>query len=257
MNKEEELFQKWLVDLADRALSKGITLYSDFMNLNELNIFHSSIQKFSYINWKTFGGYELAERQMAAFIPDAFSLCPEDEIPDHFPISCLQIAPLNQKFADVLNHRDYLGAILNLGIERSKIGDILVTEQSAYLFCCKGMSEFICKELTRIKHTVISCKPVPFSEFDYSPKTEIIKGSVASIRLDALLALAFKTSRSSLVSLIEAGKIFVNGKMITSNGYTLKEGDLISARGYGRFRYASELSQSKKGRTFVEIEKYI
>ena len=119
------------------------------------------------------------------------------------------------------------------------------------------MSEFICKELTRIKHTVISCKPVPFSELDYSPKTEIIKGSVASIRLDALLALAFKTSRSSLVSLIEAGKIFVNGKMITSNGYTLKEGDIISARGYGRFRYASELSQSKKGRTFVEIEKYI
>lgn len=257
MNKDEELFQKRLADLADRALSKGITLYSDFMNLNELNIFHSSTQKFSYISWKTFGGYELAERQMAAFIPDAFSLRSEVEIIENFPIACIQIAPLNQKFADVLNHRDYLGAILNLGIERSKIGDILVMDQSAYLFCCKGMSEFICKELTRIKHTVISCKAVPFSELAYTPKTELIKGTVASIRLDSLLALAFKTSRSSLVSLIETGKIFVNGKLMTSNGYALKEGDMISARGYGRFRYVTALSQSKKGRTFVEIEKYI
>ena len=88
-------------------------------------------------------------------------------------------------------------------------------------------------------------------------RTESIKGSVASIRLDSLIALACKGSRSSLASMIEEGKVFVNGKLITSNGYTPKEQDLISVRGIGKFRYCGILSQTKKGRYYIEIQKFI
>ena len=86
---------------------------------------------------------------------------------------------------------------------------------------------------------------------------KILEGTVASVRLDTLLALAWKTSRSSLVGMIEDGRVFVNGKCITSNGYHVKENDLISARGMGRFVYEGMLSQTKKGRYLVKLEKYV
>lgn len=251
MDKDEDLLKKHFLDLADAASRKSIVTFSDFMNLNELNIFHSITQGFSFISWKTFGGYEAAERQIAAFIPDALYYDWE------FPLSCLKISPLNAKFSDNLTHRDYLGAILNLGIDRGKLGDILVADSCAYVFCRDTMLEFISNELTRIRHTSVICKEEPLRDFSVPLKTELIRGTVASVRLDSILALAFKSSRSSIVGLIEGGKVFVNGKLVVSNGYSLKDEDIISARGLGKFRYTGITSQTKKGRCFVEIEKYI
>lgn len=89
------------------------------------------------------------------------------------------------------------------------------------------------------------------------PKLKEINGTVSSLRLDSLLALAFSSSRSKLVAFIEGGKVFVNGKLITSNGYQIKENDIISVRGLGRFCYRETLSQTKKGRYYVTIELYI
>ena len=122
---------------------KDIILYTNFLNLNELHIFHSNSQKFSFVKWKISGGYEVAERQIVAFIPDAFSFYGE-EIP--FPISVLRIEPCNPHFSDSLTHRDYLGAVLNLGIDRSQIGDIVVDGTAAFLFCKTPVKELICQD---------------------------------------------------------------------------------------------------------------
>ena len=119
------------------------------------------------------------------------------------------------------------------------------------------ISDFLCDNLIRIKHTVVLCQRFSGSIQDIPIKFEKIDGTVASIRLDTLLALAWNASRSSLVSLIEEGRVFVNGKCITSNGYHIKEQDLISARGLGRFVYKGVLTQTKKGRFHVRIEEYI
>lgn len=179
----------------------------------------------------------------------------EDAIP--FPIVCLQIRPLNLKFAEKLSHRDYLGAILNLGIDRSVTGDILIDEECAYLFCMQKIADFLCDNLTRIRHTTVLCQVFEGERKEIPLRTEKIEGTVASVRLDTLLALAWKTSRSSLVGMIEDGRVFVNGKCITSNGYHVKKNDLISARGMGRFVYEGMLSQTKKGRYLVKLEKYV
>ena len=224
MNKEEQLIQKRLIDLASLADRRSIVTFSDFLNLNELNIYHSSKKELSFVKCQLFGGYEYAERQMIAFIPDA--LCYNWD----YPLQCVDIKPLNDRFAEDLGHRDFLGAVLNLGIERSKIGDILITDNGALIFCHASMTEFLCKELTRIRHTMVSCRAVTPGEIEYTPKLESVKGTVASVRLDSLLSLAFGSSRSSLAGLIEGGKVFVNGKMITSNGYKMKEKDIVSVR---------------------------
>ena len=251
MTREEQQLEKHFRDLARTAYQRGIAVFSDFLNLNELNIFQSLRGEFSYLDTETFGGYELAERQIAVFRPEAPVFYAD------YPVKCLKITPLNAKFAEDLNHRDYLGAVLNLGIDRACLGDILVEEDAAYLFCLERMADFIRDNLIRIRHTSVYVEQVEAENFHYEPKYKEVSGTVASVRLDKLLALAFNASRSSLTGLIEGGKVFVNGKLVTSNGYEPKEGDLISVRGMGRFRFRETGGQSKKGREYVILWRYI
>ena len=251
MTREEQQLEKHFRDLARTAYQRGIVVFSDFLNLNELNIFQSLRGEFSYLETETFGGYELAERQIAVFRPEAPVFYAD------YPVKCLKITPLNAKFAEDLNHRDYLGAVLNLGIDRACLGDILMEEDAAYLFCLERMADFIRDNLTRIRHTSVYVEQVEAENFHYEPKYKEVSGTVASVRLDKLLALAFNASRSSLTGLIEGGKVFVNGKLVTSNGYEPKEGDLISVRGMGRFRFRGTGGQSKKGREYVILWRYI
>ena len=243
MQKEELMLQKRLIELSRLSYQRGIVTYSDFLNLNELNILHTMPKTELYTTYKVFGGYDFSERQMVAFLPDAF--CYEY----FYPISVLKIRPL--QFSEALSHRDYLGAVLNLGIERSKIGDILVQEDSAILFVHQSLEQFIQDELKRIRHTSVMAEPENFEKFSYTPQIEEKKGTVSSLRLDSLLALAFSSSRTKLVPYIENGKVFVNGK------YQIKQDDIISVRGLGRFQYKEMLSQTKRGRYLVTIHLYI
>lgn len=251
MNKEELMFQKRLIELSNVAYRRDIVTFSDFLNLNELNILHSTQKNLFPASYETFGGYEYAERQMVAFLPDA--LCYEYK----YPISVLKIMPSHAKFAEQLSHRDYLGAILNLGIERCKIGDILVTEKECFLFADIKIASYIQESLSRIRHTSVIVEPVEQDCFSYQPRLEEVKGTVASVRLDAVLSVAFPLSRSKLVGLIEGGRIFVNGKLITTNSYHPKKQDIISVRGMGRIVYGGILSETKKGRYYICVYKYM
>jgi RNA-binding protein YlmH len=251
MQKEELMLQKRLVELSKISYQREIVTYSDFLNLNELNILHTTPKNLFYSQFETFGGYEFGERQMVAFLPDA--LCYEK----NYPISIIKIEPLQRKFAEKLSHRDYLGSILNLGIDRSKMGDIIVEEDYAIIFVHKSLEAFMLEEVTRIKHTQVLLTVINEINEEYQPKFKEIKGTVSSLRLDSLLSLAFSSSRSKLVEYIENGRVFVNGKLVTSNGYQIKKSDIVSVRGLGRFRFNECLSQTKKGREFVSLDLYI
>lgn len=258
MNKEELLLRKRLIELSNVAYQRGIAMFTDFLNLNELNILHTTPKDMFAIPYMTFGGYDFAERQMVGFLPDAFSLYMEiTDIHAMYPFDIIEITPVNDKFAENLTHRDYLGALLNLGIDRSKLGDLIISEHRAIVFVQEGLSDFIIEELTRVRHTTVCLKKVQLDTFQYEPKFEEIKGTVASIRLDALLSLAYNSSRSKLTALIEAGRVYVNGKLITTNAYQIKENDIVSVRQMGRFKYIGSSAMSRKGRTYVTIHKYI
>ena len=251
MQKEELMLQKRLIELSKIAYQRDIVTYSDFLNLNELNILHTTPKHELDSCYETFGGYEFSERQMVAFLPDA--LCYEK----NYPISILKIEPLQKKFSEKLSHRDYLGSILNLGIDRSKLGDILVEDDYALIFVHRSLEKFMLEELTRIRHTSVMVTVEDISVVNYEPTVKEIKGTVSSLRLDSLLSLAFSSSRSKLVAFIENGKVFVNGKLITSNGYQMKENDIVSVRGLGRFQFKETISQTKKGRIYVVLNLYI
>lgn len=250
MNKDEQLIQKRMKDLAYQADSKGYTTFTDFLNLNEMNILYSSLKELPPVKYLLWGGYEEAERKVLSFYTDTIST-------EEFDIIILEIKPMNQKFSDELSHRDYLGAILNLGIDRSKLGDILIKDNVGYVFTNQVIGNYIIEHLTKIKHTNVTCCMCMHGDIDIKPTFKEIKGSISSIRLDAIIALAFQTSRSSMTGLISGGKVFVNGKLIQSNSYVLKEGDIVSVRGHGRFIFQGITNQTKKGRLFAMVSKYI
>lgn len=250
MNKEELLLQKRLVELSRIAYTREIVTFSEFLNLNELNILHTTPKNMLLSQYKTYGGYGLSERQMAAFLPDALYYDYQ------YPIQIIEISPVNRKFAEELSHRDYLGAVMNLGIERCKLGDILIEDGKAILFAKEELAGYIMEHLTRIRHTTVKTSILPAFENYYEPRYEELKGTVASVRLDTVLSLAYPLSRSKVTGLIEGARVFVNGKLVTSNGYRLKEGDILSVRKMGRIGYNGILSETKKGRYMVSIRKY-
>lgn len=251
MNKEELLLQKRLAELSRIAYTREIVTFSEFLNLNELNILHTTPKDMLLSQYKTYGGYGLSERQMAAFLPDALYYDYQ------YPIQIIEISPVNRKFAEELSHRDYLGAVMNLGIERCKLGDILIEDGKAILFAKEELAGYIMEHLTRIRHTTVKTSILSAFEDSYEPRYEELKGTVASVRLDTVLSLAYPLSRSKITGLIEGARVFVNGKLVTSKGYRLKEGDILSVRKMGRIGYNGILSETKKGRYMVSIRKYI
>ncbi len=245
------MLRKRLIELSNQAYQRDIVTFSDFLNLNELNILHRTPKDQFKARFETYGGYELAERQMVAFLPDALYY-------DYgYPMQALKICPVNKRFAEDLTHRDYLGAIMNLGIERSRMGDILIDGQRAIVFVKPEIADFIADNLTRIRHTTVQTKIQEPGDISYEPKYQQIKGTVPSVRLDTILSVAYPLSRSKLTAYIQAGKVFVNGKLITSNGCHLKEEDFISVRGLGRIMYEETIAATKKGRYMVTVRKYI
>ncbi len=251
MEKQADLIQKRLLDLSRLAQYRNIITYSDFLNLNELNLFHQIPKSNLITAYNVFGGYEYSERQMISFIPDALYY------ESNYPIMTLRIVPKMKKFSEVLTHRDYLGSILGLGIDRCKIGDILVEQDYAIVFVHEAMGDYIINHLTKVKNTFVEVIDSPEIVGNFEPKYQEIRGSVSSVRLDSILALVLPESRSKLIRYIEGSKIYVNGKLITTNAYKLQEGELISVRGVGKFQFVGIQNKTKKDRYFVTVRKFI
>lgn len=245
--KEQELCKKRLIDLSNQANQKGIVTFSDFLNLNEQNIYHSN-QKEYYTSSKLYGGYDSAERQIVAFIPDA--LCYDWD----YPIVCLKLSPMYPKYAEELSHRDVLGALMNLGIERSVLGDIVPKEHNFYVFCDDGIASFIKENLSKIRHTLINVEVMDsLVNLNVEPEFEEKTEMVASNRIDAIIARAYKLSRSESAEYLMNERVFVNGRTITNCNHSITSGSIVSVRGKGRFIFETNNGLSKKGRLIVKF----
>lgn len=250
MTKEDSLLAKRFLDLSRQAGQKDIVVFSEFLNLNELNIFKQEIPNL-FSGFEIFGGYELSERQMIAFIPDA--LCYAWD----YPIACLKILPVNKKFAEALTHRDVLGSLMNLGIQRSKLGDILVNEEEIFVFCEEKIAGYLMEELTRIRHTVVKIEQVRPDSLTIEPKKELAEGIITSNRLDSVIACICKVSRSQASQWIKSGRIFLNNRQTLQATAECKPGELISVRSVGRFRFVDSFGETRKGRLKIQYEKYL
>ena len=252
MNDEAELLKKRLRELYDKADRGAYFTFTDFLGLAEQSIFNEVATKFSPMYFTRFGGAEGAERIMIRFgNPEEIGY----DAP--FPISCVKIQPLAQKFADKLTHRDFLGALMNLGIERRTLGDVVIRDNVGYVFADEKIAEFITDELSKVKRTDVKATvadDVPSGELY---RTEDKRIQIQSERLDAVIAKTYSLSREDAQNLVRRSLVFVNGKETTSCSYVPKEDDKISVRGHGRFIYRGFDSTSRKGKLNAIVSVYV
>ncbi len=238
---EGEICRKRLLDLSRMADRKGIPLFSDFLNLSEQNIYRQSERLFA-TRTESFGGVPSAERQMIAFIPDALSF------EWSYPIAALKIVPDSPKFAEDIGHRDVLGAALGLGVDRSKVGDILVGDGACYMLCEEGLADFFAGELRAVRHTPVHAARCDPGEAAAAAEPQELGGIAASNRLDALIAGVYRLSRGDAADLVRREKVFVNGALAKSASAPCADGDIVSVRGRGRFRFLGACGETGKGR---------
>ncbi len=253
MGSEKELQQleNRLRELAEKSFQQNIFTFSGFLGLSEQDVLWKSERELSYAGITLQGGFPQAERRIVRF-----GRAEELGYEVDFPIACIHIQPLMKKFAEKLSHRDFLGALMNLGIERATLGDIQVGESEAYLFCLETMAKYICDNLEQIRHTHVKCAVVDaYKEMEQEePDTEEIQ--VSSLRLDGCISKVYHISRNECLELFRTGKIFVDGRLCENNSRTLKGGETINVRGKGKFLLAGEPKETKKGKLRVVVQVY-
>ncbi|MBS4172442.1 RNA-binding protein [Bacillus sp. FJAT-49736] len=213
---------------------------SDFLDPRQIHIVKSLIGTHSTVKYSEFGGYDNAERKRVLLYPDYFT--PEY---NDFQIKLTEIE-YPRKFVS-LSHRQILGSLMSLGLKREKFGDILIQDDRIQVVIPSEMMDYIRMELKQIGKTNIQLVELSLDEIIKSDEEwKEVTTTASSLRLDALLSSVYPISRQKAQTLIQHGLVKVNWKEIEQTSFQCEEGDVISARGYGRCKIISIEGQTKK-----------
>lgn len=249
--KELQQLKKRFLELGEKSYQQNIYTFTGFLSMSEQEAFLQAAQAMKHVPFTMWGGSENCERQMVRF-----GSREEFGYEEEFPIVCVCISPLMEKFADNLSHRDFLGALMNLGIERSTLGDIFIRQKTGYLFCTERIAPFIMENLDKIKHTSVKCRRLEEIPEVLAGEAAEEEHLVASERIDGIVAKLYNISRSQSLELFRGKKVFVNGRLNENNSCNLKSGDVVAVRGYGKFTYGGIVQETRKGKQRVRVYIY-
>ena len=197
-----------------------------------------------------YGGYEDAERTIALFLPDYASL------EESHPIAVIRVTlpPGSRRLA----HGDYLGSLTGLGIKREKIGDILTCETGADILVLEEIRDFLLYNYHTAGRTSIKTQAVPLRELR-TPQVSTTeqKDTVASLRLDNVIASAFSLSRIKAAQAIRTGMVFVNSLQAEKPDMQVREGDKLVLRGKGKAYLRQVGQRTRKDRIFIVTERHL
>lgn len=251
MDKELLQLQNRFRDLAEKTYMQNVYTFSSFLSISQQDAFLQIAKEFGNTAWELFGGNADCERKMLRF--GSFNDLGYEE---PYPIVCIHISPLIKKFADDFSHRDFLGALMNLGIERSTLGDIFIKDKEAYLFCQDNIADYICDKLDKVKHSNVRCERVESGSKLPLCEPESVEITVNSQRADGIIAKIYHLSREKSQQLFAEKKIYIDGKMTENLSRILKSGELVTVRGFGRFYYRGLKYETKKGKLCVQADVY-
>ena len=247
-NKEEALLGRRMLDL-DTLCQKRHCPTSTFFLTEPEQMYCETVFHLLDSHCRLLGGYDGAERCVAILLPEENYLLEDEEIP---------FAPLKIEYSAQVGHRDILGSILGLGVERNAVGDILVFKSDCYVFIMKDIAHYVEQTLVKVGRQNISIKEVGFEDVIVPEvKTEEINTTVASLRLDCIIAEGFRLSRETAKAAVEKQIVQLNHRIIGTPSQNVKENDVISLRGKGKIILESVSGESKKGRIWVKILRYI
>ena len=250
MNNEDVFLQKRLLELAERSYKCSQYFFTGFMSSADVSLLHEVVDNLN-LAYKLWGGSESCERKMARFGDEASI---GYDMP--FPIVILHMEPLLEKFSDEFSHRDFLGAIMNLGVKRETLGDIFIIGKHGYIFVEEKIADYIIENLDKVRHTHVKVTRVHELPQEITVNRNDVKLLVSSLRLDVVIAGKYKLSRNQALELFRAKKVFLNERICENNSYSVKTGDVISVRGYGKMVFKEISGETRKGRIYIQVEEY-
>ena len=253
---EQRLLMGRVLDKLDVTQKRSIPAHTQFLSPGEQAGVEDLLSACGHPRHVMFGGFEGAERKICIFLPDWLE--EEDALSPHDPEGpvCLLEAAFHPDAK--LSHRDFLGSLMGLGITREKLGDILVEESRAQLLLLREALPILLSQWESAGRWKLKLRELPLDQLSYSPpQVKTIRDTVSTLRLDAVCASGFSTSRSKAVEFIAAGRVSLNHRECTKADRTVEQGDVISCRGLGKCTVKEVLGQSKKGRIMIVIDRYI
>ena len=261
---DSKLFLKMIEERFARFQDNYAPDNGDFLTLEQqsqaMSFFRNNASRGAFL----YGGYEDAERRIPLFMPDYMEVRNEAEAleffaknPEECPLVILRISvPRQEKVA--LSHRDYLGALMAEGIRREKVGDILVHPDGAQIIALREMVEYLKDSLTSVGRASIRTEILGIDRVDPG---QIIKKemsfNVPSPRLDNVISAVFGISRKSASEAISRGIVFVDGVEMSKPDIKPREGQKLVLRGKGKAIYMGVTGNSRKGRDYITVIKYL
>lgn len=251
LSDEEKQFVSRLEDRLERVEERYQEEVTDFLEPRLQLVAEEFLRSRKFQRYLFCGGYDRAERKRLVLFPEYTE--PSCELAE------IRLFRFSGKLDFVsVSHRDFLGAVMSLGLRRDKFGDLLVTEKGCDLFVQQEVADYLLQNPLRVKHVPLTAAEVALAEFE--PPEQNIKEvniMVASMRLDTLLANGMGLSRTKAMELIQGGRVKVNHSEINKNDYLCQQGDMISCRGKGRIQIGELSGETRKGKLKVCILKYL
>lgn len=247
-SEDDRVLLARLWDKITTGMGKNILACSGFLSPREQEMAHFLFGNADGLSF--YGGFESAQRKCLLYLPDYLP-----EIPEDSPVVCLRATFYK---GDHPSHRDFLGALMGFGIDRSCVGDICVGDGYCDFFVLSEIAPHLIRDFESAGRTKVKLSPLPLWEFaPPEEKTESFYDTLPSLRLDAVIASGFRISRSRAGDFIEAGKAAIDGLPCEKADKAVDEGATVSVRGLGKIKLAAIRGKTKKDRIGVEILRYV
>lgn len=255
---EIDILLSHAADMKERAADDSIVTHTNFLSTDEI----SEISKISkhlsdYVDTFFYGGYAESERCICVFVPKFYEFSDLHSFFIEQSINPIAVVKVKKDKFCTLTHRDYLGAIMSLGIKREMIGDIVINNDGCFVFALKSIAPYLCENLERAGRGTLKCNIVSFEQLTLTEENTV-KGifSVASLRLDNFICAVFNLSRKTASESIQKGIVFVNSVKALKNDYIIKPGDKIVFRGKGKAVFSEKIGESRRGKVRIAVKKY-
>lgn len=248
---EDKVLLAKVWDKVSNGMRKNIPGNTGFLSLRELDMTRYLFGDVEGLY--AFGGYDGAERQMLVYLPDYLeesALYDEDS-----PLVCIRAVFYE---GDSPSHRDFLGALMGIGIARETVGDICVGKSSCDFFVTAEIAPYVLQNFTGAGRTKLRLEQIPLDQVQIpEPETKEIRDTLASLRLDSVIAAGFRMGRSLASQYVTSGKAAINGLPCEKPDRPVEEGAKISVRGLGKIKLETINGETKKGRISVVIRRYV
>ena len=253
---EEKLLISKLFDKIKLVEKQNKIQCTDFLTLVEVNLLKKVLEMINYKNYKIYGGIEEAQRNVIIIFPEKLEdLVEQSKFNYNTILNCIRITTNSE----ILEHKYILGGLIKLGLKREKIGDIIVYENGADIVVCNEISKFLLsnlQQLTRFKNfniEIVNLDEIVKKEQEFKE----IKIIVSSLRLDNIVSELAKTSRSKADEMLSQERVLVNYEQVSKCTKIIKENDIITIRGVGKFIISEIVGNTRSGRFIIIVNKYI